>query len=280
VLILIREMAMTLKTLTALFVAAGIAFPVVDTRPANAGEAWDSIREEVYGSREMLNGSKVIKLTAPYRPEDMVQTRLQADIQLENNEIIKRIAFVVDNNPMPVAARFTLGQKRSNANFATNIRLNEASDVHIVVETEGGKLYVVAQHVKFAGGQSSCAAPPTGDPEEIKANMGKMKLILLSAPATQSNQTQRVAYELNHPNHTGMVLDQQTLLYIPLMMVEKIEAWQGSEMVFEMDGSITMSQNPSIEFDFRTNGSESMTFRAKDTDGKEWKKTLPIGAGS
>lgn len=271
---------MIARTVLALVVCAGVTFPVIGTPPAAAGDAWDSIRAEVYGAREMLNGSHVIKLTAPYRPEDMVQTRLQADINLTDNQIIKTIAFVVDNNPMPVAARFTLGQKRSRANFATNIRLNEASDVHIVVETEGGKLYVVEQHIKFAGGQASCSAPPTGDPAEIKANMGKMKLLLLSDPATQSNQTQRVAYELNHPNHTGMVLDQQTLLYIPLMMVEKIEAWQGSDLVFEMDGSITMSQNPSIEFDFRSNGSESMTFRAKDTEGHEWRKTLPIGAGS
>lgn len=271
---------MTIKTLFALVLSAGIVLPIWEAQPVSASEAWDSIRDEVYGAREMLNGSHVIKLTAPYRPEDMVQTRLQADIKLDNNEIIKTIAFVVDNNPSPVAARFTLGQKRSQANFATNIRLNEASDVHIVVETERGKLYVVEQHVKFAGGQSSCSAPPTGDPAEIKANMGKMKLILLSKPATQSNQTQRVSYQLNHPNHTGMVLDQQTLLYVPLMMVNKIEAWQGSDLVFEMDGSITMSQNPSIEFDFRTNGSETMTFRAQDTDGHEWKKTLPIGAGS
>lgn len=264
---------------TVVFGALIAALAFVPT-PALAGEAWESIREEVYGNREMLNGSHLIKLSAPYRPDDVMQTRLQADIKLARGQTIKTIAFVVDNNPSPVAARFTLGQKRRAANFATNIRLNEASDVHVVVETDGGKLYVVEQHIKFAGGQASCSAPPAGDPEDIKANMGKMRMQLLTAPATQSNQVQRVAFELNHPNHTGMVLDQQTLLYVPLMMVNKIEAWQGSELVFEMDGSITMSQNPSVEFDFRSNGSETMTFQAKDTDGKEWKKTLPIGAGS
>lgn len=248
--------------------------------PAVASEAWESIREEVYGSREMLNGSRVIKLSAPYRPEDVMQTRLQAQVQLDRGQTIKTIAFVVDNNPMPVAARFTLGQKRREANFATNIRLNEGSDVHVVVETGDGTLYVVEQHVKFAGGQASCSAPPAGDPEEIKANMGKMRLKLLSDPVTQSRQPQRVAYELNHPNHTGMVLDQLTLLYVPLMMVKKIEAWHGHEMVFEMEGSITMSQNPSVEFDFLTNGAETLTFTAEDTDGQKWKKTLPIGAGS
>lgn len=269
-----------LRTLQSCVLTLLVALMTVTSQPVFAGEAWDSIREEVYGNREMLNGSQLIKLSAPYRPEDVMQTRLQADIQLARGQTIKTIAFVVDNNPMPVAARFTLGQKRRAANFATNIRLNEASDVHVVVETHGGKLYVVERHIKFAGGQASCSAPPAGDPEEIKANMGKMRMLLLSEPATQSNQTQRVAFELNHPNHTGMVLDQQTLLYVPLLMVNKIEAWQGSDLVFEMDGSITMSQNPSVEFDFRSNGSETLTFQAKDTDGQTWKQTLPIGAGS
>ena len=264
----------------ALLLAAVLVLPSAASSPTKAGEAWDSIREEVYGTRQMHDGSRVIKLEAPYRPDDVMQTRLHTNITLGRGQTIKTIAFVVDNNPSPVAARFTLGQKRRQANFATNIRLNEASDVHVVVETERGKLYVVEQHIKFAGGQASCSAPPAGDPEEIIANMGKMKLKLLSEPATQSRKPQRVYYELNHPNHTGMVLDQMTLLYVPLMMVNKIEAWHGHEMVFEMEGSITMSQNPSVEFDFLTNGAETLTFKAKDTDGKEWKKTLPIGAGS
>lgn len=269
-----------LRILTATALGIFAATVLAGITPLRAGEAWDSIKAEVYGTRELLNGSHVIKLTAPYRPDDVMQTRLHAEVKLAAGQLIKSIAFVVDNNPSPVAARFTLGQKRRQANFATNIRLNEASDVHIVVETDGGKLYVVEQHIKFAGGQASCSAPPAGDPEEIVANMGKMKLELLSEPATRSRQTQRVRYELNHPNHTGMVLDQMTLLYVPLMLVNKIEAWHGSEMVFELDGSITMSQNPSVEFDFLTNGSQSLTFRARDTDGNEWKKTLPIGAGS
>lgn len=272
---------MTMRTMTGLIVLLVSIFAIASpVQQASASEAWNSIKDEVYGAREMLNGSHVITLSAPYRPEDVMQTRLQAEVKLAANQTIKTIAFVVDNNPMPVAARFTLGQQRRQANFATNIRLNEASDVHVVVESSDGKLYVVEQHIKFAGGQASCSAPPAGDPEEIIANMGKMRLELLSKPATQSRQVQRVGYELNHPNHTGMVLDQMTLLYVPLMMVEKIEAWQGDELVFEMDGSITMSQNPSVEFDFLTNGAETLTFRAKDTDGHEWKKTLPIGAGS
>ena len=266
--------------LTRAALAATVSVAALAPLPAVAGEAWDSIRTEVYGSRTMKDGRGVIDFKAPYRPEDVMAVPLSADVALHNGKTIKSVTFVVDNNPSPVAAKFTLGQERADASITTRIRLNEASDVHLVVETTDGDLYMAERHIKFAGGQASCSAPPAGDPAEIAANMGKMKFAQLTAPATQSRAKQRVSYELNHPNHTGMVLDQITLLYIPLQMVDKIEARQGEELVFELEGSITMSQNPFVEFDFLTNGAEKMKFTAHDTDGNSWQQAFPIGVGS
>jgi sulfur-oxidizing protein SoxY len=91
---------------------------------------------------------------------------------------------------------------------------------------------------------------------------------------------QRADFELNHPNHTGMVLDQITLFYIPLMMVERVEVKQGDEVVLTMAGSITLKQNPRFGFDYVTNGATDMTVTARDTSGNIFKRTLPIGPGS
>jgi sulfur-oxidizing protein SoxY len=74
-----------------------------------------------------------------------------------------------------------------------------------------------------------------------------------------------------------MVMDQITLLYTPLLMVDKIEARQGDELVFDMEGSITLGQNPKVEFDYVTNGAEEMTMIARDSSGKVWEKRFPIG---
>ena len=95
--------------------------------------------------------------------------------------------------------------------------------------------------------------------------------------ATASHSLQRARFALNHPNHTGMVLDQITLLYVPLLMVDRIEARQGDELVFEMTGSITIAQNPLVEFDYVTNGAEEMTVVARDTSGATWQRQFPIG---
>lgn len=259
---------------------AGLALTAMAPHAAFAGDAWDSIRAEVYGDRQLKDGHGVIDFKAPYRPEDVMAVPLSADVTLKDGKSIKSVTFVVDNNPSPVAAKFTLGQQRSSAAIETRIRLNEASDVHLVVETTDGELYMAERHIKFAGGQASCSAPPAGDPAEIAANMGKMDFAQLTPPVNQSHAKQRVRYELNHPNHTGMVLDQITLLYVPLQMVNRIEARQGDEMVFELEGSITMSQNPYVEFDFLTNGAETLTFTAADTDGNNWTQAFPIGVGS
>ncbi len=247
---------------------------------AVAGPAWDGIKAEVFGVRAILDGASVIKLTAPYRPENVMSVPLTADVRLPKGQAIKAVSFIVDENPSPVAAIFTLGGARGHAVLTTNIRLNQQSDVRVVVETAHGELYMTEQLVKFAGGQASCSAPPQGSPEEIAANMGKMELKLSGPRAKSSHAVQSAHLEFNHPNHTGMVLDQITLFYIPLLMVEHLEVRQGDDTVLTMAGSITLSQNPKVSFDYVTNGATELTVTARDTSGATWTKSFPIGPGS
>ncbi len=253
---------------------------VLGSSAAFAGPAWDGIKAEIYGSRALLDGSAVIELTAPYRPDDVMAVPLAADVRLPKGQSIKSVSFVVDENPSPVAAVFQIGGAREHAALTTYIRLNQQSDVRVVVKSATGELYMVEQLVKFAGGQASCSAPPQGSPEEIAANMGKMTLALQGPRAVASNSVQRAEFELNHPNHTGMVLDQMTLFYIPLLMVEHIEVKQGDDVVLTMAGSITLKQNPKFAFDYKTNGATDMTVTARDTSGAVFTRSFPIGPAS
>jgi sulfur-oxidizing protein SoxY len=47
--------------------------------------------------------------------------------------------------------------------------------------------------------------------------------------------------------------------------------------VFEMTGSITLAQNPAVEFDYMTNGAAEMSVTAHDTTGAAWTRRFPIG---
>ena len=77
-----------------------------------------------------------------------------------------------------------------------------------------------------------------------------------------------------------MVLDQISLLYIPLRMVTDIEVTQGEDRVFAMKGSISLAQDPSIKFDYRPNGSEKLRVKLRDSDEAIWKRDFPIGTSS
>ena len=256
---------------------AAIAATALLTGAAQASDTWPGIHAEAFGGRPMKSGAGVIALSAPYRPDDVRSVPFEADVTLGNGHTIKTVYFVVDMNPSPVAATFQMGGKRSRAHLGINFRLDQQSDVRVVVEADDGTLYMSEQLVKFAGGQASCSAPPVGDPAEIAANMGKMDFAGVGAKPNGTHQTARARVALNHPNHTGMVLDPISLLYIPLLMVDHIEARQGDELVFEMTGSITVAQNPSVSFDYVTNGASEMTITARDTSQGSWTRSFPIG---
>jgi len=266
----------SLLTARAAAVFASLLIAVAPT-VAQASESWPGIRTEAFGGRVIQDGAGIVSLGAPYRPDDVRSVPLEAEIGLHDGRTIRSVSFIVDNNPSPVAAVFRLGEGRAQARITTNIRLDQQSDVRVVVEASDGALYMTERLVKFAGGQASCSAPPVGDPAEIAANMGRMDFATIGTPPNGSRQTARARFVLNHPNHTGMVLDPISLLYIPLLMVNHIEARQGDDLVFEMTGSITLAQNPVVEFDYVTNGAPEMTLTARDTSGAAWTRSFPIG---
>ena len=248
--------------------------------PAVAGTAFDDLRPAITGNRPILDGHGIVAIKAPYRPEDIRAVPFEVDAKLTGGRTIKSVTLVVDNNPSPVAAAFKFGPGRDRVALKINFRLNQQSDVRAIVEANDGKLYMTSQLVKFPGGQAACSAPPQTPPAETAANMGRMTLAELAGPVAANTATPRVRYTLSHPNHTGMVLDQISLLYTPLMMVEKLSVRQGDEPVFDMEGSIALNENPVIEFDYKRNGAQTLTISARDTTGTEFTKSFPVGAGS
>ncbi|MEQ8823085.1 MAG: quinoprotein dehydrogenase-associated SoxYZ-like carrier [Filomicrobium sp.] len=248
---------------------------------AQAGGSWDWLKPEVFGERAILDGRGIIEFEAPNRPEDQSHVPVSIKTKLNDGRTIKTVYFIVDENPSPVAAKFEMGEGRSEVALSALFRFNAATDTRAVVEASDGSLYMVSKHTKFAGGQASCSAPPQGDPKEIAANMGKMTLENVGAVSTTMTVLRpKMKLTLSHPNHTGMVLDQITLFYIPLKMVSEVEVRQGDDLVYKMTGSITLSQDPTVNFDYRINGATEMKVTARDSDGSTWTKTFPIGQGS
>ena len=250
------------------------------TIPAFAGNAWDEIRGSVFGDKKIEDGRGLITLGAPGRPEDMRVVPITIDAAFKDGRTIKTVNFILDENPTPVVAVFHMGAGRESVALQANFRVDRQGDVRAVVEASDGQLYMISQLIKFAGGQASCSAPPTGDPAEIAANMGKMQFAETKVADAATAALGRVKIDLNHPNHTGMVMDQQTLLYTPMKMVNEITVCQGDDVVFAAEGSIALSQNPSISFDFKRGGSQDFEVTMKDTDGGVWTRKFQVSPQS
>ncbi|WP_049792558.1 quinoprotein dehydrogenase-associated SoxYZ-like carrier [Polymorphum gilvum] len=245
-----------------------------------ADSTWGELRGLVFGDREIRPAPDALVLTAPARPDNQSAVPVRLEARISDGRAIRAVTFVVDENPSPVAAVFEIAGARRQLDLATRLRLNAATEVRAVVELDDGALLMASRFVKFAGGQAACAAPPAGDPAEIAATMGQMRLDREATAAGLSLARPKATLTVRHPNHTGMVLDQVTLLYVPLRIVSDIEVHQGGEKVFSMTGSITLSQDPQIGFDYVPNGADTMTVTVTDTDGARWERSFQIGSGS
>ncbi|MEO1205228.1 MAG: quinoprotein dehydrogenase-associated SoxYZ-like carrier [Pseudomonadota bacterium] len=247
----------------------------------SASETWNDLKPDVFGDRKIEVASDIVTFNAPFRPDDQMAVPVSVQAKLSDGRTIRRVVIIIDENPSPVAADFKIGGQRTSVSLAAKFRLNRGTDMRAVIEASDGQLYMASRHVKFAGGQAACSAPPNGDPAEIAANMGKMKMHNVAASngagAAVSNIRRKAKLEVSHPNHTGMVLDQISLLYIPLRMVTNLDVEQDGEPVFSMQGSISLAQDPSIEFDYRPNGGDKLTVHLRDSDATSWKRDFPIG---
>lgn len=249
---------------------------------AYAGSAWDDIRPTAFGTRTILSGQGLLAFKAPYRAEDQRAVPISVETTFTDGRKVKSVTFVVDENPMPVAAVFRFADDRDRVALEVNIRLDHASPIRVIVEASDGALYMAEKFVK-ASGLGVCASPPIGDANEIARTMGQMRLTDLTGNDSVAGATRfrrRVAFDIRHPQNTGMQMNQITMLYIPLRYLSALEVRQGDVKLFDLEGSMTLSENPHIEFDYQVNGAAMMHVRAKDTSDKVWTQEFAIGSGS
>jgi len=72
------------------------------------------------------------------------------------------------------------------------------------------------------------------------------------AAATQLRR--RAQLDIKHLQNTGLQMNQVIMMFIPLRFITRIEVRQGDQVIWTMDGGVTLSENPRIAFDYRVNG--------------------------
>lgn len=237
------------------------------TGPASADQSeasWRELRGSFFGTRTIEDGSALISLTAPARAEDpaLVPVEIKAVSAGPGEPRIKAITLIVDENPVPLAALFTLSPEAGVSTLETRIRVNAYSFVRAIAETEDGKLHMVKRYVKATGG---CAAPASKNPEDALASLGQMKLRRYETAGAGERELQ---LQIRHPNYSGLQMDQITGYYRPAHYVQTIGISSGGKPVMSIEGAISLSENPVIRFTYRPSAAEPVSVRAEDTEGK------------
>lgn len=254
--------------------------------PNGYEDVWPELKEDVFEDREILDGTDIIDIKTPYRAHDaaLVPVTISAVKPQNEKSYIKAITLIIDKNPAPVAAVFSMGPDSGLATLSTRIRVNMYSWVRAVAETNDGKLYEVKNFVKAAGG---CSAPAGKDQEEAIASMGKMKLRQFSpAPGTKNSSplVREAQLMIRHPNHSGFAMDQVTGLFIPAHFVQTIDIKSGEKKILSIEGAISLSEDPSIRFHFVGKENSALSAKVVDTEGKtftqQWKVKTPPKEGS
>ena len=240
-----------------------------------ADDPWPGLVRDAFNGRAIEDGSGILALDLPYRAEDAAIVPLTVRTTLPAGDVrrVKAITVVIDRNPAPVAATFTLGAHAGTSSISTRVRVDSYTNVHAVAELSDGKLYGVAAFVKASGG---CSAPAAKNADEAQANVGQMKFRQFApAPDAQVSAMREAQIMVRHPNNSGLQMDQVTRLYVPAYFVRELRVWQGDELVLFMDGGISISEDPSIRFNYVPNGAKAFRAEAVDTEQHVFTGTWP-----
>lgn len=242
-----------------------------------ASGAWDDVRATLFKDRPLEENAAIVTLDAPARALDasVVPMTIKLGTPAADKDRIRTVWLVIDENPAPVAGIFHLHDPDFTDSIQTRVRVNSYTHVHAIAETDDGRLFVAERFVKAAGG---CSAPAMKDPAEMEARRGRMKLKPLgSFAAGQPNEVQLL---ISHPQYTGMQIDQLSRNWIPPDYLRRIDLAYDGAPVMEIDGDISIAEDPSITFAFVPPRPGTLTVEATDNKSRTYKGSFPMGGGS
>lgn len=266
-----REEQMRIRLAATALVMALAAAPAA--AQSGGPDLWADLVASVFDGRPMEDGAGIISLEAPYRAEDaaIVPLAIRSQLPAGADLRIEKITLVIDANPSPVAAEFSFGSERQVREIETRVRVDAYTDIHAVAELSDGRLYMVAAFVKAAGGCSAPAAKTTGAAAEI----GEMRLRSFDEPDVEMGGLIDAQLMIRHPNNSGLQRDLLTNYYIPAYFVRDIEVSVGDDLLFRMQGGISISENPTFRFTYEGDESEPVAVRAVDTKEAAFEAAWP-----
>jgi sulfur-oxidizing protein SoxY len=166
----------------------------------------------------------------------------------ESSSSVKSLTLIVDENPSPVVATFKFGPAAGNGErlMSTRVRVDAYSNVRALAEMDDGRIYMVVRFVKGAGG---CSAPAGKNAEAAEASIGKIQ-IKETTLSSRVGQMGEAVLMIRHPNSSGFQMDPVSGKFIAAKFVDYIGVTRDDDVVFTMEGGISLSEDPNFRFTF------------------------------
>ncbi len=258
--------------MTAALTLATANATLAQSQSAASQDLWPSLAKQIFGEKVLSDGTALLALDMPERAEDAAVVPLGFSLTLPpgDRRWMKTLTLIIDDNPSPLAASFTFGDKALVRSISTRVRVDSYTNVHAVAELSDGKLYIVKRYVKASGG---CSAPALKDVDASNVHLGEMRFRVF--PQEQPHALREAQLMIRHPNNSGLQMDQVTHLYVPAFFIEKLKMWQGTELIFTMEGGISISENPSLRFSYLPNSTAPFRAEAMDSEQHTFKDEWP-----
>jgi sulfur-oxidizing protein SoxY len=240
-----------------------------------ADDPWPELARDAFPGRTLQDGTGFITLDAPTRAEDAAIVPLTVRTTLPPGDArrVEAITIIIDKNPAPVAATFRLGAASGVSSIETRVRIDMYTNVRAIAALSDGTHYMVTAFVKASGG---CSAPALKTADEAKANAGQMRFRQFARNDGPVSKPREAQLMVRHPNYSGLQMDQLTRHYIPVYFVRELRIWQGEDLVLAMESGISISEDPSIRFNYLPNGAKSFRAEVVDTDNRIFRAEWPV----
>ena len=264
---------MVLKFLNILVISIFLSLNVNAADKLPEPVTWNTqVKQLILDDQKILDGSRLISLETPYRALDaaMVPIDVRFKFKQTENKFAKSLTLVVDENPSPIVGTFNFTQKIGDASLSTRIRVDRYTYVRALLEMNDGKIFMVSNYVKAAGG---CSAPSLADMDAVMARLGKMKLKFIeTGPTGNLNKAKLI---ISHPNYSGLQFNQLTRAEIPAHFINVIEVYQDNKLIFSANPDISLSEDPSVTFNYLNSGGP-ISVKVQDSEGMKFAGDYPL----
>ena len=206
----------------------------------NQSEVWQRLRQSLFGERPIQAATaQLLSLKVPARALDSAFVPVQV-LAGPASGSVRTLYLIADANPSPLAAKVQFVALGMPIHLETRIRIDAYTHIRVVAETTDGQLFMATGFTKATGG---CTAPATIDVQAAAQRMGQMQF-----KVDMQAGVRRVRWQLQHPNHSGLVMEQHTRLNIPAHYVQHIQVHFNGEPVLQAEVDFSISENPSLQF--------------------------------